>query len=107
RRLRRDPVPYLLAAAMAGNIGSAAPITGNPPNILIGSFSRIPYAVFAAHLAPVAGVGLVLTVLLVAWMHPAEFRWADRLEAKPAPPPLHGPLAAHTVLGVLLSVAAL
>jgi Na+/H+ antiporter NhaD/arsenite permease-like protein len=106
RRLRRDPVPYLLAVAMAANIGSAATITGNPQNILIGSFSQIPYAVFAAHLAPVAGVGLVLTVLLVAWMHPAEFRWADRLEARPAPRHLHGPLAAKTVLVVLLMMAA-
>ena len=106
RRLRRDPVPYLLAVAMAANIGSAATITGNPQNILIGSFSQIPYAVFAADLAPVAGVGLVLTVLLVARMHPAEFRWGDRLEARPAPPHLHAPLAAKSVLVVFLMMAA-
>src|SRR6185437_10716031 len=31
--LRRNPVPYLLAVAMASNIGSAATITGNPQNI--------------------------------------------------------------------------
>jgi Na+/H+ antiporter NhaD/arsenite permease-like protein len=54
RRLRRDPLPYLLAVAMAANIGSAATITGNPQNILIGSFSRIPYGVFAARWPPVA-----------------------------------------------------
>src|SRR5690242_3699184 len=41
RRLERDPVPYLLAVAMAANIGSTATITGNPQNILIGSFSGI------------------------------------------------------------------
>jgi Na+/H+ antiporter NhaD/arsenite permease-like protein len=106
RRLRRNPVPYLLAVAMAANIGSAATITGNPQNILIGSYSQIPYAMFAAHLAPVAAAGLILTVLLVAWGHPAEFRRADRLEARPAPPHLHGPLAAKTVLVVLLMMAA-
>jgi len=106
RRLRRDPVPYLLAVAMAANIGSAATITGNPQNILIGSFSQIPYVVFAMHLAPVSAVGLVLTVLLVAWMHPAEFRRGVPLQAHPAPPHLHGPLAAKTVLVVLLMMAA-
>jgi len=106
RRLRRDPVPYLLAVAMAANIGSAATITGNPQNILIGSFSQIPYAVFAMRLAPVAAVGLVLTVLLVAWMHPAEFRRGTPLQARPAPPHLHGPLAAKTMLVVLLMMAA-
>jgi len=29
RRLKRDPVPYLLAIAMASNAGSTATITGN------------------------------------------------------------------------------
>jgi Na+/H+ antiporter NhaD/arsenite permease-like protein len=40
--LRRNPVPYLLAVAMASNIGSTATITGNPQNMMIGSFSSIP-----------------------------------------------------------------
>ena len=44
----RNPVPYLLAVAMASNVGSTATITGNPQNIMIGSFSHIPYAKFAA-----------------------------------------------------------
>ena len=46
--LRRNPLPYLLAVAMASNVGSTATITGNPQNIMIGSFSHIPYAAFAA-----------------------------------------------------------
>ena len=32
--LRRNPVPYLLAVAMAANIGSVATITGNPQNMM-------------------------------------------------------------------------
>ena len=40
-RLRRNPVPYLLAIAMASNIGSAATITGNPQNMIIGSLSPL------------------------------------------------------------------
>jgi Na+/H+ antiporter NhaD/arsenite permease-like protein len=39
--LRRNPVPYLLAVAMASNIGSTATITGNPQNMMIGSLSGI------------------------------------------------------------------
>ena len=45
-RLKRDPIPYLLAVPMASNVGSTATITGNPQNMIIGSFSRIPYAAF-------------------------------------------------------------
>ena len=44
RRLRRDPVPYLLATAMASNAGSVATLTGNPQNMIIGVASRMPYA---------------------------------------------------------------
>jgi Na+/H+ antiporter NhaD/arsenite permease-like protein len=67
--LRRDPVPYLLAVAMAANVGSSATITGNPQNMMIGSLSQIPYAQFAAELAPVAVAGLVVSVVLIAVLH--------------------------------------
>src|SRR6201993_2783772 len=78
-RLRRNPVPYLLAIAMASNIGSAATITGNPQNMIIGSFSQIPYVQFTARLAPVAVVGLVLTFALIALFHRREFAGGSRL----------------------------
>src|SRR5580693_988515 len=77
--LKRRPLPYLLAVAMASNVGSTATLTGNPQNMLIGSFSRLPYAGFAAALAPVAVVGLVLTVGLIALLHRAEFFDGARL----------------------------
>ncbi len=73
-RLRRNPVPYLLAVAMASNIGSVATITGNPQNMMIGSFSHIPYRAFAAALAPVAAVSLVLTMAAIALVYREEFR---------------------------------
>jgi len=72
-RLKRKPVPYLLAVAMASNAGSVATITGNPQNMIIGSVSGIPYGAFVAALAPVAAVALVLTVVLIAALHPKEF----------------------------------
>ena len=71
--LRRNPVPYLLAVAMAANIGSVATITGNPQNMMIGSFSGIPYRDFLAALAPVAAVGLVLAVLVIFLSYRREF----------------------------------
>jgi Na+/H+ antiporter NhaD/arsenite permease-like protein len=77
--LGRQPVPYLLAVAMAANIGSTATITGNPQNIVIGSVSRIPYAEFAEALAPVAVAGLALLALLIVTAYPAEFLTRARL----------------------------
>ena len=72
--LKRNPVPYLLAVAMASNVGSTATITGNPQNMMIGSMSGIPYTRFAAALAPVALIGLLLTVALLALLHRTELR---------------------------------
>ena len=74
RSLRRDPIPYLLAVAMASNIGSAATITGNPQNMIVGAVSRIPYVEFAAALAPVAAVGLVVVIVVLATLWWREFR---------------------------------
>ena len=72
--LERNPIPYLLAVAMAANIGSAATITGNPQNMLIGSFSQISYRSFAAALSPIAAIGLVVTIIVIYAFYRSEFR---------------------------------
>jgi Na+/H+ antiporter NhaD/arsenite permease-like protein len=69
RRMRLPPLPYLLAVATASNIGSVATITGNPQNMLIGSFSGIRYYDFLFHLGPVAIVGLFLDWAVLHWIH--------------------------------------
>jgi Na+/H+ antiporter NhaD/arsenite permease-like protein len=68
-RLGIKPLPYLLAVATASNIGSTATITGNPQNILIGSFSGIGYLDFLWHLGPVALVGLFLDWFVLWWLY--------------------------------------
>ena len=74
RRLGRNPVPYLLAVAMAANIGSVATITGNPQNMMIGSFSGIGYRAFAAALAPIGAAGLLVVIALLILIYRREFR---------------------------------
>src|SRR6516225_1573598 len=96
--VRRNPIPYLLAVATASNIGSVATITGNPQNIIIASLSQIPYGVFAGKLAPVAAIGLVITVLLIALVHRGEFFTSQRLEKVAMPTHHHGPLMAKTLI---------
>jgi Na+/H+ antiporter NhaD/arsenite permease-like protein len=79
--LGRRPKPYLLAVAMASNVGSTATITGNPQNIMIGSFSHIPYSEFALTLGPIAAIGLMVTVGLIAFFHRTEFAGHATFEA--------------------------
>jgi len=68
--LSLNPIPYLLAIAGATNIGSVATLSGNPQNILIGSFSGIPYLEFLRILAPVAFIGLIIQVGLLWLLYP-------------------------------------
>lgn len=82
RSLRRDPIPYLLAVAMASNVGSTATITGNPQNMIVGAVLRIPYVEFAAALAPVAVAGLVLVIVMLVALWLREFRQPAQLTAK-------------------------
>jgi len=101
--LRRNPVPYLLAVAMASNAGSVATITGNPQNIIIGGLSGMSYTDFALSLGPVAAAGLVLTLALVVTAYRAEFLTPDVLG------PIRTPIRANRVLVVrsLLATATL
>jgi len=87
RRMKLNALPYLLAVATASNIGSVATITGNPQNMLIGSFSGIPYRDFLAHLAPVAVIGLLLDWAVLHWLHLRRATTASGTEqAIPLPP---------------------
>jgi Na+/H+ antiporter NhaD/arsenite permease-like protein len=99
-RLRRNPIPYLLAVAMASNAGSVATITGNPQNMMIGSFSHIGYRTFAAALAPVALIGLAITVAVIAVVYRSEFRKETALQVEPANVRVNGAL-----MGKSLAVA--
>lgn len=87
----------LLALATASNIGSAATLTGNPQNILIGTVSGISFVRFAQALGPIALVGLVLDAVLI-W---AVFRRAlvasAPLPAALPPVEVHRPLLWKTL----------
>jgi Na+/H+ antiporter NhaD/arsenite permease-like protein len=103
--LGRRPVPYLLAVAMASNVGSTATITGNPQNIMIGSFSHIPYTKFALALGPIALVGLIITVTLIALFHRAELSGAARLEAPRPTVDVNRALVIRALLATLILIA--
>jgi Na+/H+ antiporter NhaD/arsenite permease-like protein len=104
-RQGRAPMPYLLALAMASNIGSTATITGNPQNIVIGSFAQLRYAEFAVALAPVAALGLIVaTGLIVAFHRDAFRRGAPARSPRAERLRYHGPLARKSLLATLLMI---
>jgi Na+/H+ antiporter NhaD/arsenite permease-like protein len=86
RRVKLAPLPYLLAVATGSNVGSVATITGNPQNMLIGSFSGIAYRDFLFHLGPVALVGLFLNWAVLHWLFMRGHAEMRPAEALPLPP---------------------
>ncbi len=66
-RLGVNPVPYLLAEAMSSNIGGAATLIGDPPNIIIASRSGLTFNDFVVNMAPIVVVLLVVFVGL-CWL---------------------------------------
>lgn len=104
-RMGRKPIPYLLAVAMASNVGSTATITGNPQNIMIGSFSHISYTKFALALGPVALIGLVITWGLVALFHREEFVTTAHLAAVKPNIRINRALVARALLATVAMIA--
>jgi Na+/H+ antiporter NhaD/arsenite permease-like protein len=104
RRLRFDPVPHLIGLATAANIGSTATITGNPQNMIIGSLSHIGYLHFAAVLAPVAVLGLLVDYAVIAFVYrraltaPSEAREELAEKVMPEKPVHRGLLAKGLVV---------
>ena len=60
-----NPIPFLIALATSSNIGSVVTLTGNPQNMLIGVFSKIPYADFTIHLLPIGLLSLMANVCII------------------------------------------
>ncbi len=68
RLLKINPMPYLMAEAMLSNIGGAATLVGDPPNLMIGSAGGINFNAFLIHMGlPVllVWVGTVAMILFL------------------------------------------
>jgi Na+/H+ antiporter NhaD/arsenite permease-like protein len=74
QRLGVPVAPYLIAEAMASNIGGAATLVGDPPNIIIASRGGLSYNDFLIHLAPIVVLLLVVFVGLCRWLFRDAYR---------------------------------
>jgi len=77
RRLGLDPAPYLITLAFASNIGGAATLIGDPPNIIIASRAGLSFNDFLVHMAPIVVVLHVVTLGLVRLLFRRELDFHD------------------------------
>ncbi|MFJ5919243.1 SLC13 family permease [Streptomyces ardesiacus] len=88
RRLGVPVVPYLIAEVMACNIGGAATLIGDPPNIMIGSRAGLSFNDFLLHMTPIVVVLMIVFVLMSRVMFRGAFcydpeRAASVMELRP------------------------
>jgi Na+/H+ antiporter NhaD/arsenite permease-like protein len=72
------PIPFLFAEAFASNIGGAATLVGDPPNIIIASRADLTFTDFLVHMTPVILVVLGAFLLLALWLWRADLRHTPR-----------------------------
>lgn len=63
-----SPLPFLIAQILASNIGGAATLVGDPPNILIGAATGLDFVDFLVNMAPVAIVVLAASLGWLGWV---------------------------------------
>ncbi len=72
-RLEINPVPFLIAEVLASNIGGAATLVGDPPNIIIASRAGLSFNDFLIHMAPIVAIVLIVFVALIPLIFRGSF----------------------------------
>ncbi|MFI6867178.1 SLC13 family permease [Nocardia sp. NPDC050406] len=72
-RLDVPPAPFLIAEVLASNIGGAATLIGDPPNIIIGSRANLSFNDFLWNMAPIVAIELVVLTLLLPRLFRGSF----------------------------------
>jgi Na+/H+ antiporter NhaD/arsenite permease-like protein len=65
RILNVSPIPFILAQVLTSNVGGAATLIGDPPNILIGSAANIDFNSFIINMGPAVAISLAASLILL------------------------------------------
>ena len=126
RVLDLDPIPVLIAEVLFSNIGGAATMIGDPPNIIIGSMMSesaiagntdagiaglasqgVSFNDFIIELAPGILLTIIPTFMMLKWMYAEEFsgeriRDVEELESKYGVKDAKMLKASGTILGLVI-----
>ncbi len=72
KHLNVSPIPFILAQVFVSNIGGAATLVGDPPNIIIASKAGLSFNSFLIHMAPLAIVVLMVIIPLLIYLFRTE-----------------------------------
>lgn len=72
--LEVKPMPFIMAEILASNIGGAATVIGDPPNIMIASQANIPFLSFLANIGPIVIVTMLVSIFLLKRMYREDLK---------------------------------
>ena len=72
-RLAINAAPFLIAEVFASNIGGAATLVGDPPNIIIASRAGLTFNDFLIHMTPIVLIVMVAYVAMLPWLFRGSF----------------------------------
>jgi Na+/H+ antiporter NhaD/arsenite permease-like protein len=82
RTLGIHPIPFIMAQVLVSNIGGAATLIGDPPNILIGSAAGIDFNSFLIYMGPTVAIVFGFSLLLIKFFFKKELQSEQKLEQK-------------------------
>jgi Na+/H+ antiporter NhaD/arsenite permease-like protein len=74
RVFKVSPIPFILAQVLASNVGGAATLIGDPPNIMIGSAANIDFNSFIVHMGPTIFVSFSVSLVLLRILFRKDLR---------------------------------
>ena len=83
--MKFDPVPMILSEIFCANLGGAATMCGDPPNIIIGTSLGYTFFDFIENTGVVVAVCFVLILLYFTFCFRKELKRAEQATAAPSP----------------------
>ena len=80
--LRLNPYPFLFAEIFASNIGGAATLVGDPPNIMIGSAVHLSFNDFLLNLGPIIPLIMLITMVVIYFLWGRKLKTTDEARGR-------------------------
>ena len=89
RTLKFNPVPVIMAEIFCANLGGSATMSGDPPNIIIGTSLHLSFGQFLTNTGLIALVSLIIIIVYFFFMFRKKIVSADGfvldVESMPTP----------------------
>ena len=69
KKLKINPIPFVIMEIFASNIGGTSTLIGDLPNIMIGSAANLSFMDFIVHLLPITIVILLVTITIIYFIY--------------------------------------